>query len=361
VRIGSEILYRQPTRSVIACLCEGASADWNPVATYADFFSAIAAVAGAGFFIAAASWDGAVLLVRSTDPARSPTWYLAEKNPLSCSDIGLDCPSLQRIEIAPMELFSFPAHDGTYIYGYLTRSFSPSENGFILLLHGGPHDRDHYTFRRDHQFFSHLGFNVASINFRGSTGFGPIFRSLGYRSWGGEMQSDVYSAADWGLREGLAPNGKLFIVGASYGGYSALLAANQSDTPFAAVAAINPVVDLVALIREAPTHWASYRSLIIDRIGDPDDPLDTIRLIKNSPISSVHTIVSRVLLVVGSNDGRLNAKRTFEYFINARATGAAIEMVNYTDQGHVLRTLSIQAEILTKIAHFFLEPDLSSE
>ena len=61
----------------------------------------------------------------------------------------------------------------------------------VILPHGGPTERDYFTFDWLVQFLATRGYAVLQPQFRGSTGFGDAFREAGDRQWGGLMQDDI--------------------------------------------------------------------------------------------------------------------------------------------------------------------------
>jgi dipeptidyl aminopeptidase/acylaminoacyl peptidase len=83
----------------------------------------------------------------------------------------------------PLEIRS---RDGLTLVSYLTLppSGNPNWNGrpdkpipMVLLVHGGPWERDEYGYDGLHQWLANRGYAVLSVNFRGSTGFGKAFVS----------------------------------------------------------------------------------------------------------------------------------------------------------------------------------------
>lgn len=131
----------------------------------------------------------------------------------------------QRLSVQPIELVS---RDGVKLRGYLTLPRSESQSGpppLIVNPHGGPHGvRDRWGFNYEAQLFADAGFAVLQINFRGSGGFGTEFLEAGFRNWGSDIQNDIIDATRWVAEQGLVDEGRICIYGASFGGYSALMA-----------------------------------------------------------------------------------------------------------------------------------------
>jgi dipeptidyl aminopeptidase/acylaminoacyl peptidase len=99
------------------------------------------------------------------------------------------------------------------------------------------------------QFFANRGYAVLMPNFRGSTGYGKKFLNAGNGEWGRKMQDDVDDALAWLATQGLADRSRACIVGASYGGYAALRAAQRTPQLYRCAVSYAGVSDLAALSR----------------------------------------------------------------------------------------------------------------
>ena len=96
-----------------------------------------------------------------------------------------------------------------------------------MLPHGGPELRDYWEFDAMVQLLASRGYQVFQPNFRGSSGFGKRFSDAGKRQWGAAMQNDLTDALMHLAKNGYASLDRACIVGASYGGYAALAAAED--------------------------------------------------------------------------------------------------------------------------------------
>jgi alpha-beta hydrolase superfamily lysophospholipase len=186
--------------------------------------------------------------------------------------IGPRLPGFRPAAAARSEAVQLRARDGLELHGYLTRAAGTAQPMPLLLFpHGGPWSRDRWGFDPVVQYFVSRGFAVLQVNYRGSRGFGPTLLGKGRGEWGRAMQTDLYDALDWAVAEGIADPARVMIFGASYGGYAALLAAQQRPDLFAAAVAWAPVTDLPQQIegwrrsgnRRAEAEWQ-------DMVGMPD-------------------------------------------------------------------------------------------
>ena len=135
-------------------------------------------------------------------------------------------PALEGAPLVKMEPVTIRARDGLALVSYLSRprDSSPADTlPMVLLVHGGPWARDLWGLHPNHQWLANRGYAVLSVNFRGSTGFGKSFVNAGDREWAGKMHDDLIDAVDWAVAQGIADPARVAIMGASYGGYSALV------------------------------------------------------------------------------------------------------------------------------------------
>ncbi|WP_431884234.1 S9 family peptidase [Micromonospora gifhornensis] len=117
----------------------------------------------------------------------------------------------------------------------------------IVRAHPGPTASCLLRLDWQAQFFTSRGFAVVDVDYLGSTGYGRAFRESLYGRWGLDDVDDCAAVAAHLLAAGRALPGRIFIRGASAGGYTALHAVAQNG-PFAAATAVSAIVD--------PDRWA---------------------------------------------------------------------------------------------------------
>ena len=74
----------------------------------------------------------------------------------------------------------------------------------VLLIHGGPWDRDHDYYEAEVQFLANRGYAVLQVNYRGLTGFGIDFFNAGNNQVGRGTQQDLYDAVQWAIDQKMA-------------------------------------------------------------------------------------------------------------------------------------------------------------
>ncbi len=153
--------------------------------------------------------------------------------------------ALDSVGLRPMEPVVIRARDGLELNSYLTLPSRGAQAAqaplpMVLAIHGGPYWRDSWGFSGTHQFLANRGYAVLSVNFRGSTGFGKRFVTAADKEWGGRMHDDLIDAVDWAVARGIADPKRVGFLGASYGGYSALMAASPASSTSSASRTCSP-------------------------------------------------------------------------------------------------------------------------
>ena len=135
-------------------------------------------------------------------------------------------PWLKEDQMADMTPITFQSRDGLTIHGYLTLPKGREAKNLPVVInpHGGPWARDGWGFDPEVQFMANRGFAVLQPNFRGSTGYGAQHLRASHKQWGGTMIDDMLDGVQWAIDQGYADKDRLGVYGASYGGYSTLMA-----------------------------------------------------------------------------------------------------------------------------------------
>lgn len=206
----------------------------------------------------------------------------------------------------------------------------------IVLVHGGPWVRGgHWAWDPMPQFLASRGYVVIEPEFRGSTGYGQAHFKAGWRQWGQAMQDDVADALAWAVRQGDVDPKRVCIVGASYGGYSALMGLVRHPELYRCGVAWVAVTDLALRFENS---WASdlteetRRYTLPVLMGDP--VADSAMFTANSPASQAARIKAPVLLAFGALDRRVPIEHGHRLRAAMRAAGQEPEWVVYDDEGH---------------------------
>ncbi|VUD59352.1 Dipeptidyl aminopeptidase BIII [Thalassocella blandensis] len=204
----------------------------------------------------------------------------------------------------------------------------------VILPHGGPQARDVAFYDDFAQFIATRGYVVAQPNFRGSTGYGKKFEELGYKQWGLKMQDDLVDTANFLIRKGYANKDKVCIVGASYGGYAALIGSIKTEDIFKCSISINGVTDL----REQAKHFVKNAELqetidfVHKQIGHPNK--DKKLLEENSPALHADKFKTPVLIIAGENDETVPYTQSKSLVKSLRKMKKEVKFVTLKNAGH---------------------------
>ena len=206
-------------------------------------------------------------------------------------------------ETQPIE---FDARDGLKIHGYLTlprRGDDPAP--LVVMPHGGPYGvRDRWRFDNDVQFLASRGYAVLQVNFRGSSGYGWGFADSADGKWGTDIQYDIIDGTRWAADLDVIDAERICIVGASFGGYSALMAPTIDPDLYQCAVGVAGVYDLELMWSTGDIERMQFgENYLLEAIGrDPE----TLRA--NSPLYNIDKLKIPVLLAHGSKDWRVDVK-----------------------------------------------------
>ncbi len=233
--------------------------------------------------------------------------------------------------LAKMKPISFVARDGTPIEGYLTIPVGSIGKNLPLIInpHGGPFGpRDDWGYSPDVQILAANGYAVLQINFRGSGGYGRKFMHLGYRQWGRTMQDDLTDATHWAIKEGIANKSRICMYGASYGGYSSIMAVAKEPDLYRCAFGNVGVYDMTAMYHTGDIPDSkSGENFLAETLGHND--LDSI-----SPNKLASRIKVPVYLAAGREDARAAPKHTEMMYAALQKAGKQSEMIIYEGEGH---------------------------
>ncbi len=200
--------------------------------------------------------------LRSTTPHRPTVWYYYDRPARKLTRIGPEYPRLREADLPVSRWVSYRARDGLEIPALLTLP-SAQARGLptIVMPHGGPVSRDGGRFDFIAAFLAARGYAVLQPQYRGSFGYGQRVLEAGFGQWGLAMQDDVMDGLAWMRKEGIADADRACVVGLSYGGYSALVAAYKAPEQLRCVVSYAGVADLPMLIRNRTLYRIDVRTM----------------------------------------------------------------------------------------------------
>ncbi len=238
--------------------------------------------------------------------------------------------------LSDIQPISFTSGDGMEIHGYLTtpKGAPPKNLPMVVLVHGGPWSRDTWGFNKRVQFFANRGYAVLQINFRGSDGYGRKYMEAAVGEFAGKMQTDLIDGANWAIDKGIADPDKIAIVGASYGGYAALVGLTFTPDFFVCGIDVFGPSDLESLLKVAPIWWTLGMPKFYKYIGNPDNPEDLEIMKSKSPIYRLDAIERPLLVIYGGEDPRVAKKQSSSVIEKLTQAGKDFEWHSFPDEGH---------------------------
>ncbi|MEV0911512.1 S9 family peptidase [Streptomyces hokutonensis] len=220
--------------------------------------------------------------------------------------------------------------DGTYVQLWWARPRRTEGPGpLVLHLHGGPNMVSVDSYDPAAQAWLDNGVAYASLNYRGSVTFGRRFREGFMPAIGDRELEDIEAAVRWLVAEGVADPGKVFVTGASYGGFLSLLSVGRLPGLFAGALAHVPMADWLAGYEDMnPALRAAWSSFFGAK---PEDGLD--RFVRASPITYVSEVVAPVWINQATHDTRTPPKQVRRYEEALRAAGGDV-VVDWYSGGH---------------------------
>jgi dipeptidyl aminopeptidase/acylaminoacyl peptidase len=243
---------------------------------------------------------------------------------LAASALPEDFPSSKLV--IPQQVV-FKSTDGLEIHGQL---FLPPQGGknlpAVMFLHGGPPRQMllgwHYMYYYHNtyafnQYLASRGYAVLSVNFRTGIGYGREFRAAPKSGWRGAAEYQDVVAAAYYLRSRPDINpARIGLWGGSYGGYLTAMGLARNSDLFAAGVDLHGVHD-----------WSARRAAGVDA--------DVRKLAEqSSPISSVSSWRSPVLLIHGDDDRNVDFSQTVDLIQRLREQKVDFEQLVFPDEVH---------------------------
>ncbi len=250
-------------------------------------------------------------------------------------------------KLHPVRTIRYKARDGLDISAVLTLPAGREARGLPLIVmpHGGPFARDAEEWDWWSQFLADRGYAVVQPNYRGSSGYGTAFAQKGEGQWGLAMQDDLNDALSHLAKEGIADPKRACMVGASYGGYAAMRAAQRDGSLYRCAVSFAGVSDLQALLKYDSKFLNSGRSSDWLREQAPN-------LKEVSPIHFVQQVSIPLLLVHGKADRRVPVKQSREMAERLKSAGKPVRYVEQPKGDHHFSREADRMDFLKELEAF---------
>ena len=299
--------------------------------------------------------DAAQLVVTAWSDQQPAAYYLykpADRQLLPLAGLRADLPTNA---MGQRDYHRIKARDGLEMPVLVTQpagGVGPQARPTIVLVHGGPYVRGtHWRWEPDAQFLASRGYLVLEPEFRGSTGFGYAHFRAGWKQWGLAMQNDLGDTLAWAVKQGWADPKRACIMGASYGGYAAMMAAVVQGDLFQCAVNWVGVTDLGLMSSinwsDASDEWKGYgmKRLVADPATDAEQMRTT------SPLLRAKEIRMPLLMAYGGTDRRVPLKHGTEMKAALRPD-QALDWVVYPDEGHGWFNLKTNVDFWSRVERF---------
>ncbi len=215
------------------------------------------------------------------------------------------------------------------VHVFVAEPSSPRPHPTIFLVHGGPEAQDRDQFSARVQAWVDHGFAVLLANYRGSSGYGRLWRDAIQGNPGFTELEDIVRVREWAVGSGLADSRRTVLAGSSWGGYLTLLGLGRHPELWSLGIAYVPVADWLAAYEDEMDHLKAYDRALFG--GPPEQMRESYRL--RSPITYVEHVHVPVMILAGDNDPRCPIRQIENYVTRLRELGRSHEFYRY-DAGH---------------------------
>src|SRR5579872_4782779 len=281
-----------------------------------------------------------ILWTLSVDrPGEATSYYLFDRSHSSLRRLFSSRPELEGRALSAMEAVAIQARDGKRLVSYLSLpALAGSRPGHplpaVLLVHGGPDERNVYGYNEYHQWLASRGYAVLSVNYRGSTGFGKVFTNS--RAWSEQVSNDLVDGVNWLIAHKIARADRIGIVGGSYGGYATLAGLATKHSVYACGVDYFGPTNLVDLLdrNSVPPQWNANYEHLVRVFGDPRTAEGRAYLTARSPGSHADELAGPLLVAQGANDPRVRRSQSDRFVAELDRRGVSVTYAVFPDEGH---------------------------
>ena len=280
--------------------------------------------------------QAAGLLVRSYSDTNPGVYYYYTPATHKLKKLFSYRPWLHADDLSAQLVFHYNARDGLDIPAYLTlpKGKPVKRLPLIVLAHGGPWARDEWGFDEEVQFLASRGYAVLQPQFRSSVGYGYKLFSKGWKQWGMSMQDDITDGVQNLIKQGVVDPAKVCIMGASYGGYAAMIGAAKDPGLYRCAIDMFGVTDIK--LQHKISDWADDDDFLRydakELIGDLDK--DSAHFDEISPLKQAAKIKIPVLMVYGAKDKRVPIAEGEKLRDVLQKQGTIVEWMSMANEGH---------------------------
>lgn len=288
--------------------------------------------------------NGLIAYALST-PSRPQELYISRPDGTRLRQISHENALDGTLEISPTRAVAVASKSGHTLVAQLTVPATLVRRTPLLTqVHGGPQCSDDTSFSPWVQYFASNGYAFLRPNPRGGDGYGNWSYKAIVNDWADGPTQDVMDTIDTVLADGIGDPRRLYLEGASYGGYLTAWIVTHGNRFRAAVAGF-PVTDL-AMAYELTRTPGSFRRFF----GRKPIAENGARLAAQSPITYAANLHTPLLLLAGLRDAQSPYPPTIAFYKTLLDDGKDVRMLVYPNAAHDSTGLAEDDDILKHLA-----------
>ncbi len=247
---------------------------------------------------------------------------------------AVNAEALAGLDPVSVERFSFAGARGDRVWGQIVRpEIVEGRLPVALLIHGGPQGSfgNSWSYRWNPRLFSAPGYAAVTIDFHGSTGYGPAFTESINRDWGGAPLEDLrLGLAAAGANDSVLDVNNACALGGSYGGYMVNWIAGNWPDGFRCLVSHSGIFDQRAMAYETEELWFTEWEF-----GGPYfDPAAATQYERHNPVSHVANFRTPMLVLHGERDFRVPYSQSLALFNAHQRRNIPSRLVVFPDENH---------------------------
>lgn len=248
------------------------------------------------------------------------------------------------------ENIRFTSIDNLEIEGWLLKPTNAENGGktpLVLQIHGGPHSAYGYGLQHEWQLMAAQGYAVLYFNPRGSQGYGQEFAHQVVGDWAGKDYEDLMNGLDHVLEQySFIDENRLFVTGASYGGYMTNMIVARTNR-FKAAITQNSVTNLYSMFGTSDIGF--YFNCW--QLGNADMWEDEERIMKFSPIRYARNVKTPILILHNETDYRCPMEQAEQWYLALRRLGVETKLIRFPDESHGLASKGRPSHRIERLNH----------
>ena len=258
---------------------------------------------------------------------------------------------LDGMGLVKKEFVQFPGADGTMLNGWMIkpRNFDPNKKYPVYFnVYCGPGSNtvsDEYEGGNwlYHQLLSQKGYIVVSVDPRGTMYRGEAFKKSTYKELGKLETEDLIAVAKYLQKQSYVDDGRIGIMGWSYGGFMTSLCMTKGADVFKMGIAVAPV-----------TNWRNYDNIYTERfMQTPQENASGYD--NNSPVNHASKLKGKFLLVHGSADDNVHYQNSMEFITALVAANKQFDLFIYPNKNHSIYGGNTRNHLFTMMLNYTLE------